>query len=166
MSPPASATHAWLRALLWLWLGIWIGAMSLFGALTQVVFEVVPNPDMASHLVSRLLNPLLAAGGVSGVALAALGAALRRGPVAIAIPLLLSITCIYNQFGVSREVAEIRLANPGVDPTIPARFASLHHLSVTLFMAALLGAIALAVIHAWIEARMARVTTPSAAKRA
>ncbi len=44
--------------------------MGLFGAMTRVVFEVVPTPEIAGHLVSRLLQPLLAAGAVLGAGLA------------------------------------------------------------------------------------------------
>ena len=156
----AAAPNPWLRALLWLWLGALIGAMGFFGALTRVVFEVVPEPGMAGHLVRRLLDPLLAAGTVSGVGLAALGAALGRGRAAIAAPLLISIACMVNQFGVSRAVAEIHLTDPGLAPGMAARFATLHRLSVWLFMAALLVAIVLAVIHARLEAQRARGIGP------
>jgi len=147
--------------LLWIWLGALIGAMGFFGALTRVVFEVVPEPGIAGHLVRRLLDPLLATGAVSGLGLAALAVVLDRGRLAIALPLLISITCIVNQFGVSRAVAEIRLNDPTLPPEMAARFASLHQLSVWLFMAALLGAIVLAGIHARFEAQRARGIAPN-----
>jgi hypothetical protein len=138
--------------------------MGFFGALTRVVFQVVPEPEMAGHLVRRLLDPLLMTGTISGLALAALGAALRRGRVAIAAPLLISILCIVNQFGVSRAVAEIHLNDPGLAPGMGARFATLHQLSVWLFVAALLIAIGLAWIHARHEAEGARGIGPNAAE--
>jgi hypothetical protein len=152
----AAAPRTWLRALLWLWLGALIGAMGLFGAMTRVAFEVVPEPAVAGDLVRRLLGPLLAIGAISGVGLAGLGAALGRGRLAIAVALLLSITCIVNQFGVSRAVAEIHLTDPGLAPGMAARFATLHQLSVWLFVASGLIALVLAAIHAWIETGSAR----------
>ncbi len=161
MSPPAAAPHPWLRALLWLWLGALIGAMGFFGALTRVVFEVVPEPEIAGHLVRRLLDPLLMAGTVSGVGFAALGAALGRGRLAIGAPLLISIPCIVNQFGVSRAVAEIHLNDPRLAPGMGERFATLHRLSVWLFLGALLVAIVVAGIHARLEAEAARGIGPN-----
>jgi hypothetical protein len=150
---PTSAARPWLRALLWLALGGWIGAMGLFGAMTRVAFEVVPSPEIAGHLVGRLLEPLLMTGAVLGAGLAVVGAALGRGRLAIGIPLLLSIACLVNQFGVSRAVAEIHLTDPALAPGLAARFAALHQLSVWLFVGTILGALALASIHARIEVR-------------
>jgi len=158
---PASTARPWLRALLWLSLGIWIGAMGLFGAMTRVAFEVVPNPEIAGHLVSRLLQPLLATGAVLGAGLAVLGAALGRGRLAVLFPLLLSITCLVNQFGVSRAVAEIHLTDPGLAPGLAARFATLHQLSVWLFIGTGLGALVLAAIHARIDVSESQRNSPS-----
>lgn len=160
MLPPASAARPWLRALLWLCLGIWLGAMGLFGAMTRVAFEVVPTPDVAGHLVSRLLAPVLATGAILGVGIAVLGAALGRGWLAIFFPLLLAMTCLINQFGVSRAVAEIHLTDPGLAPGLAARFATLHHLSISLFAGTGLGTLVLAAIHARIEAREAQDIGP------
>lgn len=156
MLSPTSAARPWLRALLWLALGGWIGAMGLFGAMTRVAFEVVPSPEIAGHLVGRLLEPLLTTGAVLGASLAAMGAALGRGRLAIGMSLLLSIACLVNQFGVSRAVAEIHLTDPGLAPGLAARFATLHQLSVWLFIGTAVGALALAAIHARIEARESR----------
>ncbi len=164
MPSPAAAPRPWLRALLWLWLGALIGALGLFGAMTRIAFEVVPQPEIAGHLVRRLLDPVLAIGAVSGLGLAGIGAALGRGRLAIALPLLLSITCIVNQFGVSRAVAEIHLADPGLAPGSAARFATLHQLSVWLFIATGLVAVVLAGVHAWVEAGSARAIRPSRAE--
>lgn len=160
MLAPASVARPWLRALLWLWLGIWLGAMGLFGAMTRVAFDVIPTPDVAGHLVSRLLGPLLTSGAILGAGIAVLGAALGRGWLAIFVPLLLSMTCLINQFGVSRALAEIHLTDPGLAPGLAARFATLHHLSVLLFTGTGLGTLVLAVIHARIEAREARGISP------
>jgi hypothetical protein len=151
--PAASTAQPWLRALLWFALGAWIGAMGLFGAMTRVAFALVPSPEIAGHLVGRLLEPLLTAGALLGVGLAVLGAALGRGRLAIGVPLLLSIACLVNQFGVSRAVAEIHLTDPGLAPGLAARFATLHQLSVWLFTGTGIGALVLAAIHARIEVR-------------
>lgn len=151
-----------MRSLLWLWLGVLIGTLGFFGALSRVVFEVVPQPEIAGLLVRRTLGPTLAIGAVSGVALAGLGAALRRGRLVVALPLLISIACIVNQFGVSRAVAEIELNDPALAPGLAARFGTLHQLSVWLFVAAAAIAVALAGVHAWIEARGARGIGPNA----
>ena len=166
MLPPVSVARPWLRALLWLCLGIWLGAMGLFGAMTRVAFEVVPTPDVAGHLVSRLLGPLLTSGAILGAGIAVLGAALGRGWFAILVPLLLSMTCLINQFGVSRALAEIHLTDPGLAPGLAARFATLHRLSVLLFNGTGLGTLVLAVIHARIEAREARDISPGGIKSA
>ena len=166
MLPPVSVARPWLRALLWLCLGIWLGAMGLFGAMTRVAFEVVPTPDVAGHLVSRLLGPLLTSGAILGAGIAVLGAALGRGWFAILVPLLLSMTCLINQFGVSRALAEIHLTDPGLAPGLAARFATLHRLSVLLFNGAGLGTLVLAVIHARIEAREVRDIGPGGIKSA
>ena len=166
MLPPASVARPWLRALLWLCLGIWLGAMGLFGAMTRAAFEVVPTPDVAGHLVSRLLGPLLTSGAILGAGIAVLGAALGRGWFAILVPLLLSMTCLINQFGVSRALAEIHLTDPGLAPGLAARFATLHRLSVVLFSGTGLGTLVLAVIHARIEAREARDISPGGIKLA
>jgi hypothetical protein len=166
VSAPAPTRDAWLRALLWLWLGAWIGAMALFGFMTRVAFAVVPAPEIAGHLVGRLLEPLLVIGAASGVGIAALGAALGRGRLAVVVPLVLAIACLVNEFGVSRAIAEIHVTDPGLGPELARRFATFHRLSVVLFMGTLFGALALAALHAAIEARRARGLRPSATKSA
>lgn len=135
--------------------------MGLFGAMTRVAFEVVPSPEIAGRLVGRLLEPLLTTGAVVGAGLAVVGTALGRGRVAIGIPLLLSMACLVNQFGVSRAVAEIHLTDPALAPGLAARFAMLHQVSVWLFVATALGALVLAAIHARIEARESQHRGPT-----
>ena len=135
--------------------------MGLFGAMTRVAFEVVPSPEVAGQLVGRLLEPLLTTGAVLGAGLAVVGAALGRGRVAIGVPLLLSIVCLVNQFGVSRAVAEIHLTDPALAPGLAARFAMLHQISVWLFVGTAVGAFALATIHARIEVRESQQSGPT-----
>jgi len=130
--------------------------MLLFGAVVaRAAFEVIPSPEVAGHLVGRILGPLQLGGAGIGVALAALGGALHRGRLAVILPLLLAALCLVNHFGVSPAVAEIRLARiaeSGSDPGLAERFARLHFLSVSLFMTTAAGALALAVIHGLAEA--------------
>lgn len=150
--PPS--VRAVLRPVLWIALGAWIGAMLFFGTVVaRAAFAVIPSPDVAGHLVGRVLGPLQLAGAGAGVSLSVLAGALRRGRLAVTLPLLLSAVCLVNHFGVTPAVAEIRLAGAGSDPTVAQRFARLHLLSVSLFLATAGGAVALAVIHAVAEAR-------------
>jgi len=148
-----------LRPVLWIALGAWLGAMLLFGAVVaRAAFAVIPSPEVAGHLVGRVLGPLQLGGAGIGIALAALGGALQRGRVAVVLPLLLAAVCLVNHFGVTPAVAEIRLArlgDAGTDPGLAERFARLHLLSVSLFMLTASGAIALAVVHGLAEAREA-----------
>jgi hypothetical protein len=149
-----------LRSLLWLWLGAWIGAMALFGAVTRVAFRVIPDPAVAGSLVGSLLHPLLAIGALSGVVLSMLAIRLGRGRVTIVLPLVLATACLINQFGVSRAVAEIRLTDPGLSPELARRFAALHRLSVWLFVGTGAGAVVLAFTHALTETKRARGPDP------
>jgi len=150
--PPS--IRAVLRPALWISLGAWIGAMLFFGTVVaRAVFAVIPSPDLAGQLVGRVLGPLQVAGAGAGVALSALGGALRRGRLAVALPLALAALCLVNHFGVTPAVAEIRLASTPADPTVAQRFARLHLLSVSLFLVTGGGAVALAVLHAVAEAR-------------
>jgi hypothetical protein len=143
-----------LRALLWMLLGGWTGALLLFGAVvTRVAFAALPEPALAGHVVGGVLAPLQLAGIGAGLALAALGGWLRRGRLAVALPLLLAAVCAVNHFGVSPAVAAIDLADPASGPGAGARFASLHELSVVLFTTTAVGVLLLAALHARAELR-------------
>jgi len=157
---PAPARLAVLqRALLWTLLGGWLGALLLFGmVVARVAFVAVPDPALAGHLVGRVLGPLQIAGMAIGLILAALGGMLGRGPIAIALPLLLGALCAANHFGVSPAVAAIQLADPAAAPDAGARFARLHQLSVALFSVTMVGALVLLAFHAAAELREARRT--------
>ena len=152
---------AWLRNVVWLWLGAWIGSMVLFGSLTRVAFRVVPDPATAGHLVRALLDPMLSFGAISGIGLSILAAVLRRGRVAIVLPLVLSTASLINQFGVSPAVAEIQLTDPSLAPELAARFAALHRLSVWLFVGTGMGSAVLAIAHGLAEARQSRAMRPA-----
>jgi len=158
VAPPAAAPRRirWQRDLLWLWLGAWLGSMALFGSLTRVAFQVVPDPAAVGHLVGALLRPMLTVCAISGIGLSALAGWMRRGGVTIVLPLVLATASLINQFGVSPAVAEIELTDPRLAPGLAARFSALHRLSVWLFVATGVGVVALAIAHALAEARQAR----------
>ena len=150
-----------LRVLLWTLLGGWIGAILLFGAVVaRVAFVAIPEPGIAAALVGSVLAPLQLAGIGLGVVLAALGGALGRGWVAIALPVSLGIACAWNHFGVSPALAVIDLADPELGAGGAARFASLHRLSVRLFVGTGIGVVLLAVLHAVWELREERPSRP------
>lgn len=134
--------------------------MALFGATTRIAFRVVGDPRTAGDLVSALLGPMLGLGAASGIGLSVIAAVLRRGRFTIVLPVVLAAASLINQFGVSPAVAEIELTDPGLVPELAARFAALHRLSVWLFMGVGLGAVLLAVVHAFAERREARQLRP------
>lgn len=147
---------ALLRGLLWVLLGSWIGSWLLFAlVVAPTAFRVLPTPDAAGALVGPVLDALHLYGVVAGVCLAALALALRRGALRIAIPLSMAAACLYTQFGVSAELAEIRhlVFGPEGSEAIAARFNELHRLSLTIYGAVLLAALVLAGLHAVRDAR-------------
>jgi hypothetical protein len=75
---------------------------------------------------------------------------LRRGALRVAIPLSMAAACLYSQFGVSAELAEIRhlVFGPEGTEAMAARFNELHRLSMTLYSVVLLAALLLAGLHA------------------
>lgn len=156
----ARRSPVWLRNLLWLWLGAWVGSMALFGAMTRAAFRVVPDPANAGGLVRELLHPMLALSALSGIGLALIAVRLRSGRFTIGLPLVLATASLINQFGVSPAVAEIQLTDPNLVPELAARFAALHRLSVWLFVGTGIGVVVLAVAHALSEIRQARDLHP------
>lgn len=155
MAGPAShRARALQRIALWLALGGWIGALLLCGGVVVgAAFELVPDPGVAAALVGRVLGPVQLAGIGLGLGLAALGGALGRGGLAVALPILLAALCAANHFGVSPAVAAIDLADPAAGPDAGLRFARLHRLSVGLFVAVAVGTLLLAALHAARELR-------------
>lgn len=143
-----------LRILLWTLLGGWLGALLLFGgSVVRAAFVAVPDPRIAAHLIGVVLASLQIAGMGLGLTLSALGGALGRGRAVVALPLLLGVLCAINHFAVSPAVAAIDLTDPGLRVGAGARFAQLHQLSVGLFAATTIGALALAALHAHRELR-------------
>ena len=137
--------------------------MLLFGAVVaRAAFVAVPDPGIAGQLIGRVLGPLQLWGIGLSLALSALGGALGRGRIAILLPLLLGALCAINHFAVSPAVAAIDLTDPDLVSTAAARFALLHRLSVWLFGATAIGALALTAVHARRELRQ---DTPGLADR-
>jgi hypothetical protein len=141
-----------LRSALWFTLGVWIGAWLLFGiVVAPTAFRVLPSIEVAGSLVGPILAALHLYGAAAGGVLALLALFLRRGPVLIALPLLMGAVCLYSHFGVSAELSEIRhLAfGPRGNAEFAARFNQLHRLSMTLFISLGAAAVLLLVLHTW-----------------
>ena len=153
---PAAVTTRWvvpalLRGTLWVLLGGWIGSWLLFAlVVAPTAFRVLPAPGAAGALVAPVLDALHLYGVFAGLCLAALAIALRRGALRVAIPLSMAAACLYSQFGVSAELAEIRhlVFGPEGGEAMAARFNELHRLSMTLYSVVLLAALLLAGLHA------------------
>lgn len=156
--------QATARFVLWIGLGGWIGAWVLFAAVVApVAFRALPSPEMAGRVVGPVLSVLHVYGIVAGLGLAALAALLRRGPLAIALPLVLAALCAVSELGVTPAIQEIRPRAFGAagDTAAAARFAWLHRVSVGLYTAVGLGALGLAAAHARRDARPPeKATTP------
>jgi hypothetical protein len=152
-------TEALLRGLLWMLLGTWIGSWLLFAlVVAPTVFRVLPTPGAAGALVAPVLDVLHLYGAAAGVALAALALALRRGRLRVALPLVMAAACLYSQFGVSAELAEIRplVFGPEGSEEIAARFNRLHGISMGIYSAVLVGALVLLGLHAVSDSPRAR----------
>lgn len=147
---------ALLRGLLWLLLGGWIGSWLLFAlVVAPTAFRVLPSTAVAGTLVAPVLDALHLYGAAAGPALAVLALALRRGALRIALPLSMAAACLYSQFGVTAELAEIhdQVFGPAGSEAIAARFAHLHRLSLGIYSAVLLAALALLGLHALDDTR-------------
>ncbi|MDH3519451.1 MAG: DUF4149 domain-containing protein [Myxococcales bacterium] len=145
-----------LRLLLWLTLGAWIGVWLLFGlVVAPTAFRVLPSPHLAGSLVGPVLESLQLFGAAAGLGLAAIAAWLRCGLLQRLLPLGMGLVCLYSQFGLSAEIAEIQNGafGPQGSEALATRFNQLHRLSVGLFVAVGIGALTLAALHARDEAR-------------
>ena len=139
------------RGLLWLLLGGWIGSWLLFAlVVAPTAFRVLPSSAVAGSFVAPVLDALHLYGAAAGVALAALAVALRRGTLRIVLPLAMAAACLYSQFGVSAEMAEMRdqVFGPEGNELLAARFAHLHRVSMGIYSAVLLAALLLLGLHA------------------
>jgi hypothetical protein len=149
-----------LRALLWISLGGWIGALALFAfGVAPLAFTILPSAELAGKLVGPLLTGLNLYGMAAGVGLAVGAAATRRGPVLIGLPLFLALVCAVSEFWVTAGIGEVRLLAFGPDSSAEsaARFALLHQSSRALYGVVTLGAVVCALLHAREDARGAEV---------
>jgi hypothetical protein len=144
-----------LRSLLWLLLGGWIGSWACFGLVARIAFTRLPSTEVAGHLVGPVLSALHWYGAVAGGALALLAGLLGRGRLRVALPLLMAAACVYTQFGVSPEMAEIRdrVFGPEGTEALAARWTELHHRSVAIFVSVSAATLWLLVLHARSDAR-------------
>ena len=119
---------------------------------------MLPSTRAAGALVAPVLDALHLYGVAAGIALAALAAALRRGRLRIGLPLLMAAACLYSQFGVSAELAEIRdrVFGPEGSELLSGRFNHLHRISMQIYSAVLIGALVLLGLHAASEAAPTR----------
>lgn len=119
-------------------LGGWFGAYLLFGAVVApTAFAVLPTTEIAGRFIAPVLTKLHFYGALAGLPLALLSKTLGRGRLLVAIPIALSLICLYSHFGLSVELAEIRDLSfgPGGNPDAAARFDLLHKISLGLFVA-------------------------------
>jgi hypothetical protein len=148
---PGTSANAAIRGALWLTLGGWIGAWLLFGlVVAPTAFRVLPSARVAGSLIGPVLGVLQLFGSAAGLLLALIAWLLGRGAARWALPLAMSAACLYSQFGLSAEIAEIQdvALGPQGSEALAARFNHLHRLSVALFLGVGISALALATLHA------------------
>lgn len=144
-----------LRVVLWLLLGGWVGAWVLFAAgVAPAAFSQLPSTELAARVVGPVLAGLHRYGIAAGLVLGGLSMAMGRGRWLTGLPLILALACAISEFGVSAEIQALRAG--GGAAADPGRFSTLHRLSVALFAAVGLGAVVLAVLHARVDAALAR----------
>jgi len=139
-----------LQAASWTLLAGWFGSFSLFAlVIAPTAFQVLPSQAAAGDLVAPILAALHKYGIVAGVALAALGASLRRGWLAIALPLALASACAISEYGVTRAIQEVEphAFGAGYEAEAAARFSRLHEISMALFAGVQFGTLGLIFLH-------------------
>ena len=161
----AGPERLWLRttlhSALWLVLGGWIGSFGLFAlVIARTAFEVLPSTEVAGQLVGPVLSAIHLYGAAAGLGTALIALAMGRRGLPVGLPLILMVACLYTQFGVSAEIAEIRpmVFGPEGDADAAGRWQVLHRRSMIIFSAVWLGSMALLVLHARIDARNAQHT--------
>ena len=145
------AASASFRAALWLTLGGWIGAWLLFGlVVAPTAFRVLPSTRVAGSLIGPVLEALQLFGSVAGLLLVLIAWLLGRGVARWALPLAMSAACLYSQFGLSAEMAEIQdgVFGPQGSGVLAERFNQLHRLSVSIFLCVGICALVLVGLHA------------------
>lgn len=136
-------------------LGGWAGIQLFFGfAVTPPTLRLVPSPQ-AGELVTAVLGALNWWGVACGISLAALAHTLRRGRIAVTLPVLLVAACLVSQLVVSPAIGRVRLSDPATasKPQAALQFRRLHTVSVGLYGFTLVGLIALSILHTRSEHR-------------
>ena len=139
-----------LQAATWTLLAGWFGSFSFFAIMiAPTAFQVLPSQAAAGDLVAPILAALHNYGIVAGVALAALGASLRRGWLAISLPLALAAACAISEYGVTRAIQEVEPHAFGAtfEPEPAERFSQLHQVSMALFAGIQFGTLGLIFLH-------------------
>lgn len=164
-SSRSAPTRVWPRTLLhaslWLLLGGWIGGFGLFAlVIARTAFEVLPSTEVAGRLVGPVLTALHLYAAAAGLGVAALARAMGRGRLLQLLPLVLTVACLYSQFGVTAEINEVRpfISGPEGNIEAAARWNQLHRLSMLIFSGVWLGTFALLGLHAHADARAAQST--------
>jgi hypothetical protein len=148
---PSGASATCLHAALWLLLGGWLGAWTLFAfVVAPTVFRVLPSTQVAGQLVAPVLTALHLYGVGAGMALAAIAWALTRTGVALWLPLAMGALCFVSQFGVTAQIEAIRalVFGPSGSPELAARFQLLHRISMGIYTTVGVAGFALVAIHA------------------
>jgi hypothetical protein len=155
MSPRVSTLS---RLLLWIALGGWLGAMLLFAAVVApAAFRI--STEVGGRMAREVLPTLHLYGLVAGPLLAVLACALGRGPLAVGLPLAMTALGLFNLFGITPLLEEIRQQMSSGDPDARARFLRWHAVSGVLYLLVGLGGVALGWLHA-----AADVHTPGSKK--
>ena len=142
-------------------LGFWLGVMALFSfVVAPAAFTVLPTPQLAGAIVSRVLAGVETIGVVAGLALIAISILrpLRRNKVRffeLGLLVLMTAAMAISRFFVSARLHGLRtefgerLALLSVDDPVRRTFDLLHQVSVGLTGFTLFGAIVLAAVLIW-----------------
>jgi hypothetical protein len=164
---PGANAGALVRGALWLLLGGWLGAWTLFAlGVAPVVFRVLPSRS-AGAVVGPVLSALHLYGAFAGAALAGLALRLRRGRFATLLPLAMAAVCLGSELVVTPAIdrAHGLAFGPAGSAEDASRFWQLHGVSMTLFAAVGGLALVLAGLHARADARSASPRGGSAPSR-
>ena len=141
-----------LRFLQFFSLGCWLGSIIFFILLTQGIFSVIPNKDLAGVVVGYSLARLHILGIVAGCVYLLATAALEKSVAALARPAALlvfvMILCtMASQYGVIARMDALRAQMGSVDATpadnaLRVAFDRLHQYSVRLESAVLFSGLA------------------------
>lgn len=144
-----------LRMGLWTSLGAWIGSWFFFAfVVSRIAFQVLPG-NVAGDLAGDLLTRLHWSGAAAALLAAGCAFGLGRRGWPIALPLGLTLVCLFNELWVSPEIALVRPSTLGAASSelTASRFRILHRLSLGLFLAVHFASMTLIVRHASLDAR-------------